>query len=82
MKKLFLLLLFLSITTQPQSSINQHFLLFNDGNSQLQTDEVIKVVQDNSGTYWFAEGADIGNDAIYSYRNGVWVRYDASNSPL
>ena len=82
MKKLFLFLLFLSLTTLPQSSINQHFLLFNDGNSQLQTDEVIKVVQDNTGTYWFAEGADVGNDAIYSYKNGVWVRYDVSNSPL
>lgn len=82
MKRLLFLSFILFFTPFAQSSLDRHFLIFNSANSQLQTDEVIKVVQDNSGTYWFAEGADAGNDAVYSYRNGIWVRYDASNSPL
>ena len=82
MKKYFIFTLILAITSPAQSYINQHFLLFNNGNSQLQTDEVIKVVQDNNGTYWFAEGADNGKDALYSFQNGQWVRYDSLNSPL
>ncbi len=82
MKFLLLLFIVFIFTPMAQSSIDRHFMTFNAANSQLQSDEVIKVVEDNSGTYWFAEGADAGNDAVYSYRNGIWVRYDASNSPL